>query len=74
MLAKTAIDGLAGGRHPDEAAQHAIKSLVDRVEGEAGCILVDRLGRVSWAYNSQHMAVAYMTPELSEPAIVLGKD
>jgi L-asparaginase / beta-aspartyl-peptidase len=61
VLAKTAIDFLAGDRHPDEAAQMAIDTLVSKVEGEAGCILVDRQGRVGWAYNSSHMACAYMT-------------
>ncbi|MBD1913238.1 MULTISPECIES: isoaspartyl peptidase/L-asparaginase [unclassified Leptolyngbya] len=74
VLAKTAIDALAGDRHPQEAAQHAIATLKDRVEGEAGCILIDRQGRIGWAYNSQHMAVAYRTDELSEPATFIEKE
>ena len=74
VLAKTAIDALAGERHPNEAAQHAIDTLIDRVTGEAGCILIDRLGRIGWAYNSDDMAVAYMTTELSEPAFFTRKD
>lgn len=61
VLAKTAIDFLTGDRHPDEAAQMAIDALVSKVKGEAGCILIDRQGRVGWAYNSSHMACAYMT-------------
>ncbi|MFN6561273.1 MAG: isoaspartyl peptidase/L-asparaginase family protein [Nostoc sp. ChiSLP01] len=61
VLAKTAIDFLAGDRHPDEAAQMAIDALISKVKGEAGCILIDRQGRIGWAYNSSHMAVAYMT-------------
>ncbi|MBD2732179.1 isoaspartyl peptidase/L-asparaginase [Nostoc sp. FACHB-892] len=61
VLAKTAIDFLTGDRHPDEAAQMAIDTLVSKVKGEAGCILIDRQGRVGWAYNSSHMACAYMT-------------
>ncbi|HEY9908280.1 MAG TPA: isoaspartyl peptidase/L-asparaginase family protein [Thermosynechococcaceae cyanobacterium] len=74
VLAKTAIDALAGGTHPDEAAQHAIDTLKDRVEGEAGCILIDRQGRIGWAYNSQDMAVAYMTEALKQPAVFTRKD
>lgn len=74
VLAKTAIDALAADRHPDEAAQQAINTLVNRVEGEAGCILIDRQGRVGWAHNSQDMAVAYMTNELLEPAVFTRKD
>jgi L-asparaginase / beta-aspartyl-peptidase len=61
VLAKTAIDFLTGDRHPEEAAQMAIDALVSKVKGEAGCILVDRQGRFGWAYNSSHMACAYMT-------------
>lgn len=61
VLAKTAIDFLSGDRHPDEAAQMAIDALVSKVKGEAGCILIDRQGRVGWAYNSSHMACAYIT-------------
>ena len=61
LLAKTAIDFLSEDRHPEEAAQMAIDTLVSKVKGEAGCILIDRQGRVGWAYNSSHMACAYMT-------------
>ncbi|XHX79043.1 MAG: isoaspartyl peptidase/L-asparaginase family protein [Stenomitos frigidus ULC029] len=67
VLAKTAIDALASDRHPHEAAQHAIDTLKARVEGEAGCILIDRQGRIGWAYNSDDMAVAYMTEDLQQP-------
>ncbi|MBD1909813.1 MULTISPECIES: isoaspartyl peptidase/L-asparaginase family protein [unclassified Leptolyngbya] len=74
VLAKSAIDALAGGRHPDEAAQQAIATLQSRVEGEAGCILIDCQGRIGWAYNSEDMAVAYMNEELSEPATFTGKE
>jgi len=68
VLAKTAIDFLSGDRHPDEAAQMAIDALVSKVKGEAGCILIDRQGRVGWAYNSKDMAVAYMTAEMNRIA------
>lgn len=74
VLAKTAIDALAGGSHPDEAAKQAIDTLISRVEGEAGCIVLDWQGRIGWAYNSQDMAVAYMTPDLSEPASFTRKE
>ncbi|HEY9878632.1 MAG TPA: isoaspartyl peptidase/L-asparaginase family protein [Leptolyngbyaceae cyanobacterium] len=74
VLAKTAIDAVARGNHPNQAAQHAIDTLIDRVEGEAGCILIDRDGRIGWAYNSSDMAVAYMTEDLREPAAFTRKD
>ncbi|BDI17644.1 peptidase T [Nostoc cf. commune SO-36] len=73
VLAKTAVDFLSGDRHPEEAAQMAIDTLVSKVEGEAGCILIDRQGRVGWAYNSSHMACAYMTEGQDKVAVFTKK-
>jgi L-asparaginase / beta-aspartyl-peptidase len=80
VLAKTAVDFLSGSAsadgscyHPEEAAQRAIALLKQRVPGEAGCILLDRDGHMGWAYNSQDMAVAYMSEELAEPAVFIRK-
>lgn len=61
-------------KHPDAAAQWAIDTLISRVEGEAGCILIDRQGRIGWAHNSPDMAVAYMSEDLVQPAIFTRKD
>ncbi len=74
VLAKTAVDALAGETHPEQATQRAIATLKSRVEGEAGCILIDRQGRIGWAYNSQDMAIAYMHYELQEPVVFTRKD
>ncbi|NEU74227.1 peptidase T [Hassallia byssoidea VB512170] len=74
VLAKTAIDFLSGDRHPDEAAQKAIETLKSKVTGEAGCILLDSQGRVGWAYNSSHMACAYMTTGQDEVAVFTKKE
>ncbi|MBD2743606.1 isoaspartyl peptidase/L-asparaginase family protein [Coleofasciculus sp. FACHB-1120] len=74
VLAKTAIDFLAGDAHPEEAAQKAIDTLVSKVEGEAGCILIDRQGRIGWSYNSSDMAVAYMTAEMDKPVAFIKKE
>lgn len=74
VLAKTAIDFLSGDRHPEEAAEKAIEVLKKRVVGEAGCIILDPQGRIGWAYNSQHMAVGYMTSEMDKPAVFTKKE
>jgi beta-aspartyl-peptidase (threonine type) len=83
VLAKTAVDLLSQDSsstdgsvacHPEAAAKKAIEVLKHRVPGEAGCILLDRNGRIGWAYNSQDMAVAYMTEDLQEPAVFTRKD
>ncbi|MDZ4877045.1 MAG: Isoaspartyl peptidase [Chroococcidiopsis cubana SAG 39.79] len=73
VLAKTAIDLLTGDRHPDEAAQMAIDTLASKIKGEAGCILLDRQGRMGWAFNSSHMAGAYMTVGQDKVAAFTGK-
>jgi L-asparaginase / beta-aspartyl-peptidase len=82
VLAKTAVDLLSGdatkldgivAQHPEEAAKLAIEALKQRVPGEAGCILLDRDGRIGWAYNSEDMAVAYMSDELQQPAVFTRK-
>lgn len=69
VLAKTAVDLLAQDTEPDLAAQRAIEVLARRADGLGGCILLDRNGRVGWAYNTPRMACAYMTAELTEPAV-----
>lgn len=83
VLAKTAVDLLSGdaasmdgivAQHPEEAAKQAIGVLKQRVPGEAGCILLDRDGRIGWAYNSQDMAVAYMSDDLEQPAVFTRKE
>jgi beta-aspartyl-peptidase (threonine type) len=73
-LAKTAIDLLQGNRHPEDAAERAIAILKSKVAGEAGCILLDHQGRVGWAYNSEDMAVAYMTESQAKPAVFTKKE
>jgi len=59
VLAKTACDLLGQGLHPQEAAQEAIKILESRVGGKGGIILIDRQGRLGWAYNTEYMSIAF---------------
>lgn len=82
VLAKTAVDLLSGDLasqdgivacHPEDAAKQVIEILKQRVPGEAGCILLDRDGRIGWAYNSHDMAVAYMNEDLQQPAVLTRK-
>lgn len=83
VLAKTAVDLLGNdlsstngfsSKHPEEAAQIAIDKLKQSVPGEAGCIVLDRHGRIGWAYNSSDMAVAYMTSDLAQPLAFTSKE
>ncbi len=59
VLAKTATDAIARGLSAQTAADHAIKTLYDRVGGYGGLIVVDRDGNTGFAYNTPHMAVAW---------------
>lgn len=63
VLAKRAVDALATGLTPQEAAEEAITYLAQRVNGHAGLILLDRHGRVGCAFNTSHMARAWSEGE-----------
>lgn len=64
---------LAGVEAGWTMAQMAIETLKSKVKGEAGCILLDHQGRVGWSYNSQDMAVAYMTSDMDRTAVFTRK-
>jgi beta-aspartyl-peptidase (threonine type) len=55
---------------PEQAAQRAMDILQERVDGRAGCILLDRNGRIGWAHNEPNMPVAYRTEDMDAPACV----
>lgn len=57
VVAKTAADLMGGGFDPQAAAQRALATL-DRVDGRAGLITLDRLGRIGVAWNTPAMAFA----------------
>jgi L-asparaginase / beta-aspartyl-peptidase len=67
------IEHMAAGMEPEEAAQTAIELLGDRVEGEGGCIVLDREGRVGWAHSSSHMPCAWRTSAMDAPRVALKK-
>ena len=66
LLAKTATDLIGAGHDPMAAAQAAIDVLARRVGGLGGCILLDRQGRVGFAFNTPRMAYAYRTDTSDE--------
>ncbi|ANM29145.1 hypothetical protein ABI59_05360 [Acidobacteria bacterium Mor1] len=55
VLAKAAVDRLAGDVHPSTAGMGAL-STMRRVRGKGGLILLDRYGRVSARFNTPRMA------------------
>ncbi len=54
-LAKTAIEWLRGGMHPEDAARAAIRFVLVRAQGAGGSILIDRFGRLGWARSTKTM-------------------
>jgi len=80
QLARTAADfaallapaGADNDRHfAMRPAQTAIDVLHNRVNGRGGLIMIDRLGRVGFAYNTPHLARAFLTQDMAEPEVAI---
>jgi L-asparaginase / beta-aspartyl-peptidase len=63
VLGKWAVDRVAAGSAPEEAAQAAIAYLHTRLGGHGGIILLNRRGRVGLAHNTPRMAWGLRTTE-----------
>lgn len=55
------------------ALDHAL-TFLPRVGGDGGGIALDRNGRVAWAHNSPHFAIAFVTGAMDEPRACLTRD
>lgn len=62
VLGKWAVDRVAEGASPEEAAQAAIDYLFNRLGGHGGIILLGPDGRVGLAHNTPRMAWGLQTP------------
>ena len=62
VLGKWAVDRVAAGASPDEAAHEAIAYLYNRLGGHGGIILLWPDGRVGMAHNTPRMAWGLQTP------------
>jgi beta-aspartyl-peptidase (threonine type) len=60
VLAKTAVDALAGGRPPGVASRAALRELT-RLSGFGGVILVDGYGRLGASFTTPRMARGFAT-------------
>lgn len=65
VLGKWAVDRVAAGASPDEAAHAAIAYLYDRLGGHGGIILLGPDGRVGLAHNTPRMAWGLRTPSVT---------
>lgn len=71
MLAAEVLRGLE--TMPPLQAIEAAFPRIEKIGGEAGCILIDREGNVAWSHNSPHFAVAYQTSDGPTPAVFIRK-
>jgi beta-aspartyl-peptidase (threonine type) len=62
VLGKRAVDRVASGASPDEAAHEAIAYLFDRLGGHGGIILLGPDGRIGLAHNTPRMAWGLQSP------------
>ena len=63
VLGKWAVDRVAAGAPPEEAAEAAIAYLFNRLGGHGGIILLGPDGRIGFAHNTPRMAWGMKTPE-----------
>jgi beta-aspartyl-peptidase (threonine type) len=57
-LAKTAVEWMRGGMHPEDSARAAVRLLLARTQGYGGIILIDHLGRLGLARTTMSMTWA----------------
>ena len=60
VLARTAVGYLAAGVSAQDAAEMAIRVLVEEVQSTGGIILVDRQGTIAHRCNTTHMPVCFI--------------
>lgn len=69
LLARRAVEFLGSGVPAPEAARRAIGFLEMRIEGRGGVILAAPDGSLGFAFNTPHMAHAYLTDGMSKPSV-----
>jgi len=69
VMAYRAVEAMTTGIGPSEAAQQTIRTLESRTGGQGGIILVDAKGELGYAFNTPHMAHAYLTDGMTKPEV-----
>jgi beta-aspartyl-peptidase (threonine type) len=69
-LARFAVDRLADGMDPMQAAREAIADLARKTQGDGGLILVDAQGRIGYAHNTAVMSCATVDAETGTPRLL----
>lgn len=74
VLAKHATDLIRAGKDAEQAADEAITYMQRRVDGHGGLILIDKNGRVGFAHNTPHMAVAWFDEDGALQSYIQAED
>jgi beta-aspartyl-peptidase (threonine type) len=69
VMAYRAVEAMTSGIGPSEAAQQAIRALESRIQGQGGIIVVDPKGELGFAFNTPHMAHAYLWEGMTKPEV-----
>ncbi|HJS74693.1 MAG TPA: isoaspartyl peptidase/L-asparaginase family protein [Vicinamibacteria bacterium] len=69
VMAYRAVAAMTTGIGPAEAAQQTIRALESRTGGQGGIILVDAKGELGYAFNTPHMAYAYLADGMTKPEV-----
>jgi beta-aspartyl-peptidase (threonine type) len=69
VMAYRAVEAMTTGIGPSEAAQQTIRTLESRTGARGGIILVDPKGELGYAFNTPHMAHAYLTEGMTKPEV-----
>jgi beta-aspartyl-peptidase (threonine type) len=69
VLGKWAVDRVADGLAPEDAADAAIERLDARLGARAGLILLDRRGRIGIAFNTPRMAWAVRSRGVAQASV-----
>ena len=70
VLARRALDIARAVDDPRHACQVAMDTLLEEGRGSGGLIMIDWKGRLGWAYSTELMPVAYMTPADVGPVVL----
>ncbi len=69
VMAYRGVAAMTSGIGPSEAAQQTIRALESRTGGQGGIILVDPKGELGYAFNTPHMAYAYLADGMTKPEV-----
>lgn len=68
-LSKAVCLMMERGLPATKAAEFAVRTASKRLKGDAGVIVIDRLGRLAAVHNTPYMPWAFSTPEMRTPEV-----